>query len=43
MRIGELAPDFEATNQFGDPVRFSDVLLSGPVVLFFFPKAMTPG
>jgi len=43
VRLGELAPDFEAINQFGDPIRFFDLLLSGPVVLFFFPKAMTPG
>jgi peroxiredoxin len=38
-----MAPDFEAENQFGALVRFTDLLLAGPVVLFFFPKAMTPG
>jgi len=40
---GDEAPDFEAPNQIGEPVRLADVLKKGPVVLYFYPKAMTPG
>jgi peroxiredoxin Q/BCP len=43
VQIGDTAGDFEAPNQFGEKVCFSDLLQSGPVVVFFFPKAMTPG
>jgi peroxiredoxin Q/BCP len=39
---GETAPDFELPNQDGDPVRLSD-LRGGKVVLYFYPKADTPG
>ncbi|MGC9961900.1 MAG: peroxiredoxin [Acidimicrobiales bacterium] len=43
MNVGELAPDFELTADDGRPVRLSDELAKGRVVLFFYPKAMTPG
>jgi peroxiredoxin len=43
MRKGSAVDDFEATNQFGEPVRLFDLLEVGPVVLFFYPKALTPG
>ncbi|HJL98979.1 MAG TPA: redoxin domain-containing protein [Acidimicrobiales bacterium] len=43
MSKGSAAKDFEAINQFGEPVRLFDLLDAGPVVLFFFPKALTPG
>lgn len=43
MRPGELVPDFELPAQDGRPVRLSDELKRGPVVLFFYPRAMTPG
>lgn len=39
---GEHAPDFTLLNQDGDPVRLSD-LRGHPVVLYFYPKADTPG
>jgi len=39
---GNLAPDFELPNQDRDPVRLSD-LRGKRVVLFFYPKADTPG
>ena len=39
---GDLAPDFEIPDQDGDPVRLSD-LRGGPVVLYFYPRADTPG
>src|SRR2546423_2026381 len=43
MRAGEPVPDFELYAQDGHPVRLSEELKRGPVVLFFYPRAMTPG
>jgi len=40
---GSLAPDFELPDQDGKPVVLSELLLNGPVVLFFYPIAMTGG
>jgi thioredoxin-dependent peroxiredoxin len=40
--IGDKAPDFEALDHSGAPFRFSSVRGS-PVVLYFYPKADTPG
>ena len=39
---GAEAPDFQLPNQDGQPVRLSD-LHGHPVVLYFYPKADTPG
>ena len=39
---GTQAPDFELPDQDGKPVRLSD-LRGAPVVLYFYPKADTPG
>jgi thioredoxin-dependent peroxiredoxin len=39
---GQPAPDFELPDQDGNPVRLSD-LRGGLVVLYFYPKADTPG
>ncbi|GAB3807117.1 peroxiredoxin [Micromonospora zhanjiangensis] len=35
--------DFELPDQAGTPVRLSGLLASGPVVLFFYPAALTRG
>ena len=43
MRPGDPVPDFELPAQDGRPVRLSEELKRGPVVLFFYPRAMTPG
>ena len=43
MDVGDEAPAFEASDQHGNVVRLVDLLEVGPVVLFFYPKAMTPG
>ena len=43
MHVGDVAPDFELPDENGTPRRLSDYLASGPVVLFFYPAAMTPG
>jgi thioredoxin-dependent peroxiredoxin len=42
VAIGDAAPDFEAPNQDGTPFRLSS-LKGSPVVLYFYPKADTPG
>jgi peroxiredoxin Q/BCP len=39
---GDTAPDFELPDQDGNPVRLSG-LRGQPVVLYFYPKADTPG
>ena len=38
----DMAPDFELPDQDGNPVRLSD-LRGQPVVVYFYPKADTPG
>ncbi len=43
MQTGDLVPDFELTADDGKPLRLTEQLLHGPVVLFFYPRAMTPG
>ncbi len=43
MEPGDLAPDFELPDEGGTPRRLSDLAADGPVVLFFYPAAMTPG
>ena len=42
VAVGEIAPDFEAPNQDGTPFKLSS-LRGSPVVLYFYPKADTPG
>jgi peroxiredoxin Q/BCP len=41
--VGDLAPDFALPDQTGTTRRLSDLLAAGPVVLFFYPAAMTAG
>ncbi|RJQ73693.1 peroxiredoxin [Pseudonocardiaceae bacterium YIM PH 21723] len=43
MRAGDLVEDFELPDQDGNPRAFSKLLEAGPVVLFFYPAAMTSG
>jgi len=43
MKRGDVVEDFSATDQSGNNVRLADLLEAGPVVLYFYPKAMTPG
>ena len=43
MQTGDLVPDFELPDQDGTPRRLSTLLANGPVVLFFYPAAMTSG
>jgi peroxiredoxin Q/BCP len=43
MRHGDLAPDFTLPDEEGTERTLSAMLASGPVVLFFYPAAMTKG
>ncbi len=43
MREGDQVPDFQALDQHGRTVTLSELLEHGPLVLFFYPKAMTRG
>jgi peroxiredoxin Q/BCP len=43
MHKGDVVPDFELPDQTGTPRQLSEFLAAGPVVLFFYPAAMTYG
>ena len=43
MQTGDIVDDFSALDQEGREVRLSELVEKGPIVLFFYPKAMTPG
>ncbi len=43
LQIGDLAPDFSLPDQDGTTRTLSTLLADGPVVLFFYPAAMTRG
>jgi peroxiredoxin Q/BCP len=43
MNEGDQVPDFELPDQDGTPRSLCGLLADGPVVLFFYPAAMTTG
>ncbi len=43
MNVGDTVEEFSVVDQHGDKVSLYGLLTSGPVVLFFYPKAKTPG
>lgn len=43
MKTGDRVPDFELPDQSGATRSLSGLLADGPLVLFFYPAAMTPG
>jgi thioredoxin-dependent peroxiredoxin len=43
MRAGDLVEDFELPDQEGTARTLGEFLEKGPVVLFFYPAALTPG
>ena len=43
MHRGDVVPDFELPDQTGTSRTLSGFLANGPVVLFFYPAAMTYG
>jgi len=42
-KVGNLAPAFSLLNQAGNKVALKDFKGNAHVVLYFYPKAMTPG
>jgi peroxiredoxin Q/BCP len=43
MKVGDVVSDFELPDETGTPRKLSELLSHGPVVLFFYPAAMTYG
>ncbi|SMD13886.1 peroxiredoxin Q/BCP [Kibdelosporangium aridum] len=43
VAVGDLVDDFELPDSTGTPRRLTEFLEKGPVVLFFYPAAMTRG
>jgi peroxiredoxin Q/BCP len=43
LQPGEIAPNFSLLNQFGETVELSALLTQHKVLVYFYPKAMTPG
>lgn len=43
VQNGDVVEDFELPDESGQPRRLSELLTQGPVVLFFYPAAMTYG
>jgi peroxiredoxin Q/BCP len=43
LHVGDLAPDFELPDEQGTLRKLGDLVRGGPVVLFFYPAAMTKG
>jgi len=42
LQVGDVAPEFESTDQDGNPVKLTDYR-GKKVVLYFYPKDNTPG
>jgi peroxiredoxin Q/BCP len=43
METGDLAPDFSLPDETGTVRTLTGLLADGPIVLYFYPAAMTPG
>ena len=43
MKVGDLVDDFSLEDQNGDTVTMTSLLETGPLVVYFFIKAMTSG
>jgi len=43
MKRGDQVPEFELPDQTGTVRSLTGLLAGGPIVLFFYPAAMTPG
>jgi peroxiredoxin Q/BCP len=43
MNVGDIVDDFELFDETGAPRTLSSLLEDGPVVLFFYPAAMSAG
>ncbi|MDD8058292.1 MULTISPECIES: thioredoxin-dependent thiol peroxidase [Shewanella] len=43
LSVGDIAPHFSLQNQAGETVSLQQALTHGPVLVYFYPKASTPG
>src|SRR5438876_11796479 len=43
MKPGDRAPEFQLPDETGNLRSLSELLADGPIVLFFYPAAFTPG
>ncbi|MBM7169535.1 peroxiredoxin [Streptomyces sp. G44] len=43
MAVGDTVEDFTLPDETGTPRALAELLADGPVVLFFYPAALTPG
>jgi len=43
MQVGDVVDDFELADQTGTARKLSDLVAKGPIVLFFYPAAMSAG
>lgn len=43
LAVGSPAPQITAKNQDGEPVNFAEVYAKGPTLVYFYPRADTPG
>ena len=43
MDVGDVVPDFSLPDQYGEQRSLESALADGPVVIFFYPAAMTTG
>ncbi len=43
VAVGDPAPDVTALDENGQPVKFSDIYAKGLTLVYFYPKAGTPG
>ncbi|MFF9364016.1 peroxiredoxin [Streptomyces griseoluteus] len=43
LEVGDLVDDFTLPDETGTERRLTELLADGPVVLFFYPAALTPG
>ncbi|MFJ6907268.1 peroxiredoxin [Streptomyces griseoluteus] len=43
LQVGDIVEDFTLPDETGSERRLTELLADGPVVLFFYPAALTPG
>lgn len=43
LNIGQTAPDFNLNDQDGNPVKLSELLTEGSLILYFYPADFSPG
>ncbi|MFU8815212.1 MAG: peroxiredoxin [Pseudomonadales bacterium] len=43
LKIGDIAPEFELTDQQGEACSLSELTRAGPAVVYFYPADFTPG